>query len=223
MVSMDKRDIYLIESKKRSKLAKTFMRLQEYYESPVFGGRPFSIKEFSDWYSMEYGAFTYAQDWAGFNIPSWVLKPFLSGDFNPLTKKERNLLGFFKNNTDKFYVIGVSKDDYECSDVLKHEFVHGLFYTNDRYRQDVITCLKDHQPKVIISALEDLGYGDNVIDDETNAYLLVEPKTLEDYVSVSGTHRLRMRLNSIFKKHFNYDILTVKPEDLLNKMQRIMI
>ena len=215
--------IYLIESKKRSKLAKTFMRLQEYYDSPVFGGRPFSVKEFADWYALEYGAFTYAQDWAGFNIPSWVLNPFLKGDFNPLTKKEKNLLRFFKNKTGKFYIIGVSKDDHECSDILKHEFVHGLFYTNENYRQDVITCLKDHQPKVIIDALKDMGYGGSVIKDETNAYLLIEPKTLEDHVSVSGTHRLRTRLNSIFQRHFGYDMITARPEDLLNKMQRLLI
>ena len=103
--------IYLIESKTRQDLAATFMRVQEYYESPVFGGRTFSVGEFAAWYASEYGAFTYCQDWSGFNIPSWVLEPFRNGGFDPLTDKEKNLLNFFKNIHDSFYIIGATSQD----------------------------------------------------------------------------------------------------------------
>ena len=150
--------IYLIESKTRQDLAETFMRFQEYYESPVFKGRSFSIEEFVAWYASEFGAFTYHQDWAGFNIPSWILEPFKKGDFDPLTEKEKNLINLFRNVQGNFYIIGATQQDEECADTIKHEFVHGAFFTNEGYREDVINCLNAHKPNVVKVALREMGY-----------------------------------------------------------------
>lgn len=95
---MGKVPIYLVRLPNRYKLASTFMRFQEYYESSKFRGRIFSSEEFMDWYAKQKGNSTYFQDWgSGFNIPSCVLTPFYAGKFDPLDKKEKKLLKAFRN------------------------------------------------------------------------------------------------------------------------------
>ncbi|OGN06705.1 MAG: hypothetical protein A2750_03195 [Candidatus Yanofskybacteria bacterium RIFCSPHIGHO2_01_FULL_45_42] len=215
--------IYLIESKTRQDLAATFMRFQEYYESPVFRGRAFSADEFAAWYASELGAFTYCQDWAGFNIPSWVLEPFRNGGFDPLTDRENNLLNFFKNVGGNFYIIGATSQDKECADTIKHEFVHGAFFTNGDYRRDVINCLNAHKPGVVKVALREMGYGENVIEDETNAYLLTEPQTFGNRVSLNEGLKLRNILDKIFAKYFGFSMAVASADCVANRTERILI
>lgn len=215
--------IYLIESRTRQDLAATFVRFQEYYESPVFGGRAFSVDEFSAWYASQYGAFSYCQDWAGFNIPSWVLEPFKDGEFNPLTDKEKNLINFFRNIQGDFYIIGATKQDEECADTIKHEFAHGAFFTNSDYRRDVMSCLNTHRPNVVKIALQEMGYGDNVLEDETNAYLLTEPQTFAKRVPLDEGQKLRDILDKIFSKYFGFSMTAVNADFVANRTERIFI
>jgi hypothetical protein len=53
--------------------AMTFLRIQEFYESPnpaFRGNKDFSFSEYMKWYTKEYGkGFTYGTDWSGFNVP----------------------------------------------------------------------------------------------------------------------------------------------------------
>lgn len=215
--------IYLIESKSRQDLAATFMRFQEYYESPVFSGRAFSVDEFAAWYASQYGAFTYHKDWSGFNIPSWVLEPFKGGEFDPLTEKENNLLNFFKNIRGDFYVVGATPQDEECADTIKHEFAHGAFFTNADYRRDIIDCLNAHKPNVVRVALKEMGYGDNVLEDETNAYLLTEPQTLRNQLSLNEGCKLRDILDGIFAKYFGFSMVTASADIVANRTERVFI
>ena len=57
-------------------LALAFVRMQEFYESPRFCGRVFTLEEFSTWYSQAcgHGEFTYPEDWSGFNVPSTAVR-----------------------------------------------------------------------------------------------------------------------------------------------------
>jgi hypothetical protein len=215
--------IYLIESKNRQDLAATFMRFQEYYESPVFSGRPFTVDEFATWYASEYGAFTYHQDWSGFNMPSWVLEPFRNGEFNPLTDKEKNLLNFFRNIQSDFYIIGATLQDEECADTIKHEFAHGVFFANKDYKRDVINCLNVHRPNMVKVALQEMGYGKNVLEDETNAYLLTEPQTLANRMSLNEGFKLRDILDKVFAKYFGFSMTTTSADFVANRTERILI
>lgn len=76
----DKINLLVFENQKE--LASTFVRFQEHYESPEFAGKTFSLEEFKEWYiknsekGRETGEFTYYEDWSGFNIPSYVMRPF---------------------------------------------------------------------------------------------------------------------------------------------------
>ena len=55
--------IFLVEFDNQYDLAMTFLRYQEFYESPKFKGKRFTIIDFMEWYSKEYdGAFTYTKD-----------------------------------------------------------------------------------------------------------------------------------------------------------------
>src|SRR3989344_4556885 len=215
--------IYLIESKTRQDLAATFMRFQEYYESPVFRGRTFSADEFAAWYASEFGAFTYHQDWSGFNIPSWVLEPFKNGEFDPLTAKEKNLLNFFKNIYGDFYIIGATSQDEECADTIKHEFAHGAFFTNKEYREDVINFLNAKKPHVVRVALQEMGYADNVLEDETNAYLLTEHQTLASKVPLTEGLKIQSVLDKIFAKYFGFSMAVASADCVANRTKRILI
>lgn len=215
--------IYLIESESRQVLAETFMRFQEHYESPVFGGKVFSAGEFADWYASEYGDFTYHKDWSGFNIPSKVLKPFIQGDFDPLTAREQKLVELARKVKGEFYIIGATREDEDLNDTIKHEFVHGAFATNPEYRQDVIRCIKAHRPEVVRRVLAGMGYGDNVLDDEINAYLLTEPETLEEDVCHNEGFRLSQILDNVFKKYFGFSMAAARTEAVVARTEKLLI
>lgn len=222
-VGMKRPQIYLIESKDRQNLAETFMRFQEFYESPVFAGRHFSVAEFASWYTMEYGSFSYARDWSGFNIPSWVMEPFKNGNFDPLTEKEKKLLDVLKSTSSKDYIIGVTPQDEWYKDTIKHEFVHGCFFTNPEYRKTVDNFIKDQNPEAIKKALTLMGYGKDVLNDETNAYLLTEPQTLGYYVSLGDGVKLREKLDSFFQKYFGFSMVNTSVDTLIKRVERFSI
>lgn len=215
--------IYLIESSNRRDLAETFMRFQEYYESPEFKGRVFTVEEFAHWYASKYGAFTYSRDWYGFNIPSKVLEPFRQGQFNPLTAKEKKLLDLCKNATGDFYVIGVTPSAEYFDETVKHEFVHGAFHVNEDYRKEVVSCVKENSIREIDKGLGKMGYHPDVFADETNAYVLVEPETISGIVTKRNTQKLRTRLDTIFKKHFGFSVLETKASGLMKRAEHVQV
>src|SRR5687767_6039954 len=88
--------IFVVRFQSQYELASTFLRVQEHYESPRFRNRVFSLEQFMDWYARRYGAFTYYEDWAGFNVPSTALAAFYQGKFDPLLRKEQRLLKMFR-------------------------------------------------------------------------------------------------------------------------------
>jgi hypothetical protein len=87
--------IHLLTFDNQIDLTSTFLRFQEHYESPFFKGKYFTLDEFKEWYiktspnGKKSGKFTYYTDWGGFNIPSYILKPFYNGAFNPLSENEK--------------------------------------------------------------------------------------------------------------------------------------
>jgi len=221
---MQKAPIYIIESRSRQVLAETFMRFQEYYESPEFKGKVFSIDEFVAWYAgLNGGSFTYSQDWYGFNIPSKVLEPFRKGEFNPLTKNEQKLLNICKNDTKNFYIIGVTPSAEYFIDTVKHEFVHGAFHCNANYRNSVVKCLKESKIFNIEKGLSKMGYHKDVHADEANAYVLIEPETISEFATKRDTERLRVRLNKIFTQHFGFSVLEAGPESLMKRTEHVVL
>jgi hypothetical protein len=152
-------------------LTSTFLRFQEFYESPQFKGKVFTLDEFIAWYKTTRpdGRFSYYEDWGGFNIPSRVLARFYAGDFDPLSEKEKALLELFSGR-ENFYLIGTFGPDGD-PETLRHEIAHGLYATNASYRAEVQELMKTVDLAPVFQMLKDLGYHEDVFLDEAHAYI----------------------------------------------------
>ena len=65
-------NIFHFSYENRYKLTSSFIRMQEYYESPYndIRNKYFTLDYYMDVYAKEnYGVFSYFEDWNGFNIP----------------------------------------------------------------------------------------------------------------------------------------------------------
>lgn len=197
--------IFHINVEKQAELALTFLRFQEYYESPKYKDKIFSLEEFAQWYTKEHSEdgknFDYHKEWNGFNIPSKVLKPFYEGKFD-LTEKEKTFLDIFKDNEGDFYIIGThsEKDPSYYDGLLKHETAHGLFYTDNEYRDSVRDILKDVDLKELSKVFSKMGYHESVHLDESHAYLLADTDSLKDDegIDINKYKEVTESLNKLF-------------------------
>lgn len=207
--------IYLVEASTQYQLAATFLRFQEHFESPRFRGKYFSLEEFMDWYAAAYGAFTYYDDWEGFNVPSWVFKPFRAGRFDPLSRKEKKLLDLVADSPEPFYVIGANRPF--GLPMIKHELAHALFEIDPRYQRDVLTKIRKSDVRTYERALEkSRGYHRTRWPDEINAYSLAG---ISDLVALGLNLRqakpLQRSLRQVFRDHFRFSLLRARKDDIL--------
>jgi hypothetical protein len=186
--------IYLVRFRTQYELAASFLRVQEHYESPRFSGRVFTLEQYMDWYAARYGAFTYYQDWAGFNVPSTALRPFYQGKFDPLLAKEKRLLRLLKSLRGRFYVIGI----YENED-LTHELAHALFFTDADYRHAVRAAMRRYDTSALKRQIAKAGYARHVLPDEVHAYLVAPSGKLGR--RTRALEPLRKELRKLFKRH----------------------
>jgi hypothetical protein len=208
-VTVAKSNIYLVIAPSQYILAATFMRFQEYHESPKFKGRIFTVEEYMDWYAKTYGNFTYFEDWHGFNIPTHAFDPFLSQKFNPLTKKELILIDKLHEASFDLlngYVIGLTDKDVYRGSTLEHEYVHGLLATDERFRDEMSAIIARYHWAPIGKILEEMGYDKSVWLDEAIAYFLTGP-TKEFKPVVDEYREMRFALGRTFKHVCGYSIL----------------
>lgn len=165
--------VYLMKFPTQKEMAQTMLRFQEFYESPKFRGRIFTLDEFKKWYVKRNGDWTYYTDWSGFNIPSSVLTPFRESRFDPISPLEQALLDAVAHIPEPFYIIAVS--DEGQSDTLRHEIAHGLYATNPDYRAEVYMLLMGVQLAPMIRYLMNgNGYHYASFLDECHAYLMAD-------------------------------------------------
>lgn len=179
--------IFHINFLSQEKLASTFLRFQEHFESPSFKGKIFSLDDFKYWYTKNSSngkkteKFTYYSDWSGFNIPSETLIPFQDGLFDPLSVEEIEFLKLFESKKRPFYIIGTFSEKQQS---LNHEIAHGLFYINEEYRQEALSVIHeipDDFKELFVKALESSGgYHYSVYLDEMQAYLVSGLEKLKD-------------------------------------------
>jgi len=192
-------NIYLLEFKNQYDITSTMLRFQEFYESPKFQGKIFTLEEYKKWYSkMKGGKFTYYTDWNGFNILSKVLIPFYEGKFNPLSEKEKQILDLFKNNKEDYYIIAVHEEDKNCKETLKHETAHALFYTKPEYKQEIIKIIKRFSLEKAKKTLLKAGYCKEVLDDEIQAYSIDSSGKLKPEIP----KELKEEINKIFLRYY---------------------
>jgi len=189
-------NIFLVTFDKRYDLCMTFLRFQEFYESPKFRNKYFELEEFMDWWADKYGkgSFDYVTKWSGFNIPGYIICKWVeqmmlcNGRFrakekalsNQILKKlchyndSNNFNGDF-DSLKNIYIIGVHT---ECSkDVLReckaHEVAHAFYRLYREYKEGCKELLKNTPSEIKAKATEaliKLGYNKKVFDDELQAY-----------------------------------------------------
>lgn len=170
--------IFLLDFRNPYDLAMHFMRYQEFYESasPRFRDHTWTWIDFMRWYSHKYGGgkFSYAFDWAGFNIPGNTIETVWSmgiPDVNEYDKRMFDIAGQCKEKAKgDFYLIGATGK----SSVLKHEIAHGFFYTIPEYKAEMTHLNKELDPKFrkqVNVTLKKMGYTPKVFIDECQAYL----------------------------------------------------
>lgn len=168
--------LFQVKMNTQYELCMTFIRIQEFYESPYkeIQGQSFDLEKYMDVYAEERGNFTYTLDWAGFNVPGYIFFEFL-GKNSDLRKKEVQLFkkcvsqAMYEYEKD-FYVIGIYKKY-----TMQHECAHALFYLNDDYRKEIIHVLSLFPISLLgdmMTSLQSKGYCEKVMLDEVQAYSL---------------------------------------------------
>ena len=183
-------NVYLFTYDKQYDLCMSFVRLQEFYESPKFRNKYFTLEDFMDYWSVEYGngSFDYPVRWNGFNLPSniidkWYRKFVDNEDF--FRDRECELLDEvqmlkWEESTDeecpeKYYAIGIHEGCSEESsqEVIDHECAHALYYLYPSYRRSCNKLIKGMSKGKVDRATNELlsmGYCKDVLKDEIQAY-----------------------------------------------------
>jgi len=173
------KNIFLLKFRSQRDLCLSFLRFQEFYESPKFADNIFSHWNFYNYYKKEKGSFSYHRDWFGFNIPSSVLRKFYEVNFHRLKRKELQIIKAFEKEiegNEKFYVIGIFSEDGKVDiETLNHEIAHALYFMNKDYKKEIQVALKEVPTSEIQHSnnfLKEEGYHKKTYKDELHAYTL---------------------------------------------------
>ncbi len=184
--NVDYNDVTVIELHSHdNEVAKAFVRLQEFYESPYkpFKGRYFALQKYMDRYHKDFpakeGEFRYYNDWKGFNVPGKVVLEFFRLFEGKLLGQEciihaacRDYIG---DSCPDFYLVGITHCHSEDSiEIYQHEVCHALYNGDPEFRSMADAALDNmdsNLKKHMIKTLLDEGYDSKVIYDELNAYM----------------------------------------------------
>ncbi len=197
----------------QSSLCSTFLRIQEFHESPIDSIRNkfFTIDSYKKKYIKINGDFDYYRKWGGFNITSSVIKNFYKLfyiDHKSLTDNELKLfkkLGQVmpKWRLKKFCIIGVVDDNKRY--YVDHEFAHSLYYLNGRYKKKVnklicdLECYND-----MVKKLKAFGYSDVIMNDEIQAYLSTSDNHyLKNEFGIENARDISLPFKELYKKFKN--------------------
>jgi hypothetical protein len=185
------------------------MRYQEFYESDseTFRGKGFKWKEFVDYYKNKTKSdiLTYHKDWAGYNIPCDSISSCMSliPDINFYDLIMFSIIENIKKivGTDKYYLIGVDQTDGENLDLIYHELAHGLWFGNKNYHTKQLNNLQnlpeDTYDKLANKVLK-MQYGENVVDDEIQAYLSTGIDT--SMAGIKGIKQIQIPFKETFER-----------------------
>ena len=193
--------IFVLTFDRKYELCMTFVRIQEFYESPVFRNRYFDLETFIDYWSAKFGngSFTYPSVWNGFNLPGKIIEKWVSvvSEHRDLRQREAILLKDIEQECEErgydlsdIYVIGVHKEQSEerIADVINHEVAHALYTLYPKYKRSCNKLLRGLPDIIATKAqgkLKVMGYGKNVFRDEMQAYFSTETMNESDAFSAA--------------------------------------
>ena len=184
--------VFLVTIDSAYDLAMTFCRVQEFYESSFeeIRGKHFNMTEFQRMYSMKFGdgCFTYPIDWAGFNVPSYIIdkcygyeKTFNDiNQYDDIIQEIDHKITNSNTNAPKYYLIGSQPD---ARTTVDHEVAHAFYYLYPKYKKasnEITNKISEKSKNKIKKWLLSIGYNDKVFKDELQAYLTADlDKVLE--------------------------------------------
>lgn len=186
--------VYVLSFETQYELCMSFVRMQEFYESPKFRGKYFTLEQYMDHWSKEFGngSFTYPAVWNGFNIPGNVIGQWMAmfkiNEGLNLREREKNILkqiekllkkekmNLMEEDIKRVYIIGTHKEE-DDSKTIEHELAHAMYSLYPEYRNKCKKLLKSvpkEEYHKVKQKLIEMGYCNKMIDDETQAYFSTE-------------------------------------------------
>lgn len=162
--------------------ARVFMRYQEFYESDseTFRGKGFKwydfVKHYKEKTKKDY--FSYHEDWAGYNIPCDSIESCMTKipDLNFYDLIMFSVVDTIRKKVggENFYLIGIDQSNGEDPSLIFHEMAHGLWFSSPIYKTKQMNNIKrmnENTRESVAKKITGMGYGENVVDDEIQAYL----------------------------------------------------
>lgn len=190
--------------------SRVFLRYQEFYESDsdTFRGKGFKWRDYIEFYKQKTKKdyFSYHEDFAGYNIPCDSIESCMKiiPDLNiydmimfSVVDTIREIVG-----SDNYYLIGIDQNDGEDEDLIHHEFAHALWFSNPEYKQKMESTISEMPIKTkdsIYNKIKSMGYGENVIDDELQAYLATG--ILPEMARVKDIKKEIIKFKNVFEKY----------------------
>lgn len=199
-------------------LCMTFLRYQEFYESPRYQDRKFTLAEYMSWYvknQNDKDTFSYPSgDWGGFNIPAEVIGQVHALGIDDPNHYDSLMFALYRimmseSEDGKAYLIGVQNDVEGLDD---HEMTHAMFHLDATYSNRCMGVLFETHPDLLQLLREVLfakGYTEKTFYDEVQAYLTTGGKIfqkdgakekLEPFEA--GFQKLQERLKAIHDEHY---------------------
>jgi len=174
--------IFAVVIKDKRLRARVFMRYQEFYESDsdTFRGKGFRWIDFVNHYKRKTKSdiLTYHEDWSGYNIPCDSIESCirLIPDINFYDLIMFSIVDTIRESvgSNDFYLIGIDQTEGEDPDLINHEMAHGLWFADKKYKSEQKRNIMNLDPTIkdsLDTKVKKMGYGENVIDDEIQAYL----------------------------------------------------
>jgi hypothetical protein len=208
--------------------AMLFMRVQEFYESPnpKFRGKSFCIWDYMEWYSRKHhDNFSYAADWVGFNFPFKVAETLydkMSTQYTYYTPYDSIMMDIIDEvrqalnikygpkdkkgvSKAKAYIIGVGN---LTSTTFQHELCHAYYHIDNKYKKEVDAITASIDPKIykrMRKNLEDMGYTEQVFNDEIQAYTCIDSDYFEFNFKIPGPklEKLTKKYKQVYEKYIN--------------------
>lgn len=187
----------------------TMVRLQEFYESPEFANKYFTLEEYMDWYAynehdsgkkITFKGFDYLTRVVGTNIPGNYIKEFRTL-FTDLSKRERLLFDIVDSFNVNFSYIISSFTNPEQFEDLQHELAHARYDFDKDYARTVELIVLKYFTSSFNNAIIKRGYSESNVIDEMHAFALTGmPKWYPFYRRNISTWLMMWKLRRIVKK-----------------------
>jgi hypothetical protein len=199
--------LYELRFDDRYEMCMTFLRYQEFYESPRYEKRKFTLAEYMAWYAKAQSKdnlFTYPGDWGGFNIPADTIKKVQAlgiDDPNHYDALMKYIYTVISSQCDDAYLIGVTHD----ARIDMHETTHAMWHIDEQYRNECLGILHEADQDLVSLLKETLfkrGYTEVTALDEVQTYLTTGDALFKDHKKAPGYRALQRKLKEIHSKHY---------------------